>query len=714
MSAFDWAQAIPDAARPAANTIPSASAAEPVAGGYNWSQAALAQNAKPNPAMYRTMIKTAQSAPLQGSTSGPFNRMAIGFGHGVMDVVHGVEQLGLNALNPLPFLAAHSGGALKIAPQAKQGLIPRALASVNQSAAEGNAAFQPLASKYPFTAGTGNIAGNLAVTAPLMFVGGEAADALLPEAGGGVIGGLSREAAKNAISGAIGSGAQYVAPGSGASHLTNALEGGALSAGLPLALRPVGKLFSAGVSGISKIGSRIRPSVNPEIQAAAKSFGITPSVGEMSGSVPYQKLETALEHVPFSGMGKVRATNAQQFKTAAQNLLNQYDVGAQDPNQLIREGAQKILNENRATAGKLYDKVAAMAARPRTGVASPLLPGEAPNTVNMASTQDAAKNIINQFSGNQDLNAEPGFLKDVQPYTQAQPRTYEAARKLRSQLGQLQASAGFGTPESLAYGNLRTALEKDMDNYALSHGTDLSNAYKAAQDFYKQNVVPFKAIAPLKSLVSGKMDTDTILGSFVKNNRPELAGKLMSKLPPDAQNAVRWNVLQKGFNKANLSGTREGAPTDPRQFASYWENLGSTKDALFEPQDRALIDGYAKLARAMPRAATYSEFVHRPTGVKTAVLGSGVAEGAALITHPHLAVPGIFGVMGLRRMLTEPWGQKILLRASTTTNPSSLSSLLKLAGKRLGAGVSVASPYAAPQILNQMHPSSTVLPQMQQ
>src|SRR5574337_224895 len=132
MSAFDWARAIPDAARPAANTIPSASAAEPVAGGYDWSQAALAQNAKPNPAMYRAMIKTGQSAPLQGSTSGPFNRIAIGFGHGVMDVVHGVEQLGLNALNPLPFLAAHSGGVIKLSPHAQQGLIPKALASVNQ------------------------------------------------------------------------------------------------------------------------------------------------------------------------------------------------------------------------------------------------------------------------------------------------------------------------------------------------------------------------------------------------------------------------------------------------------------------------------------------------------------------------------------------------------------------------------------------------------
>lgn len=711
MSAFDWTQAIPS---PGQLATPVAAATSPIQGGYDWSQAALAQNSKPNPAVYRAMIKAAKSAPLQGSTSGPFNRTAIGFGHGVMDVVHGAEQLGLNALNPLPFIAAHSGGVIKLSPHAQQGLIPKALASVNQAATEGNSAFSPLASQYPLTAGAGNIAGNLAATAPFMFVGGEAADALLPEASGGVLSGLGREAAKNAISGAIGSGAQYVAPGSDSSHIENALEGGALGAGLPLALRPVGKLFSAGVSGISKIGSRIRPSVNPEIQAAAKSFGITPSVGEMSGSVPYQKLETALEHVPFSGMGKVRATNAQQFKTAAQNLLNQYDVGAQDPNQLIREGAQKVLNENRATAGKLYDKVAAMAARPRTGVASPLLPGEAPNTVNMASTQGAAKNIIDQFSGNQDLNAEPGFLKDVQPYTQAQPRTYEAARKLRSQLGQLQAAAGFGTPESLAYGNLRTALEKDMDNYALSHGADLSNAYKTAQDFYKQNVVPFKTIAPLKSLVSGKMDTDTILSSFIKNNRPELAGKLMSKLPSDAQNAVRWNVLQKGFDKANLGGTREGASIDPQRFATYWENLGNTKSALFEPQDQALIDGYAKLARAMPRSATYSEFIHRPTGVKTATLGSGLAEGAALITHPHVAVPGMFGMMGLRRMLTEPWGQKILLRAASTTKPSTLASLSKMAGQRLSAGLRMTSPYAAPEILNQMHQPNTALPRMQQ
>src|SRR5574337_36024 len=129
MSAFDWTQAIPS---PGQLATPVAAATSPIQGGYDWSQAALAQNAKPNPAVYRAMIKAAKSAPLQGSTSGPFNRTAIGFGHGVMDVVHGVEQLGLNALNPLPFLAAHSGGVLKLSPHAQQGLIPKALASVNQ------------------------------------------------------------------------------------------------------------------------------------------------------------------------------------------------------------------------------------------------------------------------------------------------------------------------------------------------------------------------------------------------------------------------------------------------------------------------------------------------------------------------------------------------------------------------------------------------------
>lgn len=721
MSGFDWAAAVPNgtgAPVAASSQAPAATTSQPSSSGYDWANDPILSNGKPTKAQFYANQKANLSQPVVSYTHGPIQRAAIGFGHGLMYVVHGAEQLGLNALNPLPFMASHSGGAVKITPQGQRaiqnGIIGRALKNVNQSAQEGNAAFEPLAAQYPWTAGAGNIAGNLAATAPLMFIGGEAAGTLLPDAGTGIISGLARSAAKDAIGGAIGGAAQYVAPGSGGSHLKNALEGAAFNAGLPLALRPVGKLIGAGISGSSKIISGLRPVAKPEVQAAAQSLGITPSLGEVTGSVPYQKLETALEYVPFSGMGKVRAANAQQFKTAAQNLLNPYDIGDADPNQLIREGAQKVLSENRAKAGQLYDKVQQLAERPRTGVAAPLLPGESPTALKMPATQYAAKNIIDRFSGNQDLNAEPDFVKTMQPYTQAPPRTYEAARKLRSQLGQMQAKAGFGTPEALAYGELRSAVEKDMDNYALSHGADLSKAYQTAQDFYKQNVVPFKSVAPLKSLVSGKMDTDTILGSFIKNDRPELAGKLMSKLPTNAQNAVRLSVLQKGFDKANLGGEREGSAFDPRRFAAYWENLGKTRESLFEPQDRTLIDGYAKLARAMPRTSDYSEFMHKPTGLKTAVMGSGAAEAAALITHPHIAIPGMVSMMALRRMLTEPWGQNLLLRAATTKNPSSLVALSKLAVQRLGSGVNTVSRYSGPQIVNQMHQPSTAQPQTQQ
>lgn len=720
MSEFDWASAVSGNGR-SPTGAPVATSATPAGNNtYDWAAAVSApgHNAGHSPATLANMIKISLTHPLTGETSGPVQNMAIGFGHGLMDAVYGAEQLALKALNPLPFLASHSGGIVKLTPKGMQqqqtGVIPHALASVNQSAQEGNDIFTPFLNRHPWTGGIGNLAGNLAATAPLMYAGGEATDALLPEAGSSLLSSLSRGAAKNAISGAVGGATQYVAPGSGASHFTNALEGALLNAGIPLAMQSLSGLAKGTFGGVRKIAQGIRPTINPEIQAAATATGITPSVGELSGSVPYQKLETALEHVPFSGMGKVRAANAQQFKTAAQNILKPFDVGEADPNQLIREGAQKVLNDNRTTATGLYNKVQELAARRRTGVAAPLADGESPSDLKMPATQDAAKNILDRFSGNEDLNAEPDFLKTVRPYTEAPPRTYEAARKLRSQLGHMQAKAGFGTPEALAYGDLRAAVEKDMDSYALSHGADLSKAYQTAQDFYKQNVVPFKSIAPLKSLVSGKMDTDTIMGSFIKNDRPELAGKLMSKLPPNAQNAVRLNVLQKGFDKANLGGEREGSAFDPRRFATYWENLGTTRNSLFGPQDRTLIDGYAKLARAMPRTADYSEFMHKPTGLKAAVLGSGAIEGAAFITHPHVAIPGIVSIIGLRRLLTEPWGQNLLLRAATTENPSSLSALAKVAIRKFGTGINTASRYSAPPILNQMHQPNTVQQQMQQ
>lgn len=710
MAAFDWASAVakgaPEATDAAQNAGPS--------GAYDWAQAALGASAKPTPANIRAQIKSdAHINPALMGQPSPLQRSLIGVGHGMMNVVHGGEQLALNVLDPLPTIAAHSMGAVKLTPKGKTGAIQRALASVNQAAQAGNAAFAPLEKAYPWTAGAGNIAGNLAATAPLMALGGAGVDAALPDLGPSLLGTMARGAAKDAVSGGIGGALQYVAPSNGQSRLRNTLEGAGLNALIPIGLRPVGMAAHAGIGALYKGMGALRPQLDPAVQQAARSFGIRPTVGELSGSVPHQKLETALEHLPLVGMGKVRAGQALAFKNAAEGLLKPYAVDSDEPQQMIRDAAQNMLNANRATAKGLYDKVSALAAHRRTGVAAPLLAGQPPYLMDMAGTQNAAKSLADKFSGNEDLDAQPEFVSKLQKYAQAQPRSFEDARKLRSQLGQMQASAGFGTPEALAYGNLRSAVENDMQKYALSHGAKLADAYNAAQKYYRENVAPFKSIAPLKSLVSGKMDTDTVLGSFVKNDRPQLASKLMDHLSPDAQNAVRWSVLNKGFEKANLGGAREGASFDPRRFATYWENLGKTRDALFTPEAKTLIDGYAKLARAIPRAADYSEFMHKPTGVKTAVMGTGIAEGAALATHPHVAIPSLLGAVGLRKMLTEPWGQRILLRAASANRENALKPLAQLAGSYLRHSLGVAQHYVGPTLAAQMHQQNTAQPASQ-
>jgi hypothetical protein len=320
----------------------------------------------------------------------------------------------------------------------------------------------------------------------------------------------------------------------------------------------------------------------------------------------------------------------------------------------------------------------------------------------MSQTQAAAKNILSKFSGNSDLVDQPAYLKQIAKYAEAQPRSFEEARQLRSALSTNARQAAKGAisgattdQENSAWQQLQHATEGDLQSFADSAGGKLKGAYNNANQFYRENVVPFKDLK-LRNLVTGKMDTDTLLTTFVKNERPQLADKLYSNLTPEGQKTLKYAVLQKAMDQASAQGANNGVAFSPAKFAQFMDKMGETKSVLFTPDELTQVNGFAKLAGAAKRAGQYAE--NPPTGNRLADMA---AVGAGIYS-PTTAVPAFASANVMRRMLTTPWGKSILLRAAQTENPTALRQLAVFAANRLqqagtGAAAVGAVRYMQPQ-----------------
>jgi hypothetical protein len=177
----------------------------------------------------------------------------------------------------------------------------------------------------------------------------------------------------------------------------------------------------------------------------------------------------------------------------------------------------------------------------------------------------------------------------------------------------------------------------------------------------------------LKKATGNSFDTDMLYNQFVKQDRPQLAAKLMNSLDPQGQQLVKYSILKRAIEAGQ--DTKQGVPFSPAKFAQVIEKLGTTRNVVFPGSEGAMIDGFAKLARAAERAGQFAE--NPPTGLRASDTGISMGIGGGLLTHP-LLTGGALGVTKLvSSLLTTDWGKSILLKAAKMPEGSpALPSLL--------------------------------------
>lgn len=449
-------------------------------------------------------------------------------------------------------------------------------------------------------------------------------------------------------------------------------------------IAPLG--LAGATAGLKNMGTAAMSSLAPKtaesdaLQTLSTSQGIPLSLGDTTGSMALNKVETALESTPFSGMLKFRQGQQDTVKQGGANILQSAQAKVPDAfgdlNGQIQAAVTKTMQTNKSQARTLYSNAESL---------SPAAP------VKLTNLRSAAEDNVSTFNKNPDVDTPPPWIAKVQKFETVTPRSYAQVMALRQSFGKYAADAGPGTAESAAWTNMRSALDKDTDAFGAlpeNAGTPFGQAQASARQFYKENVVPFKD-RTLGNVAYGNTDSDTLINKFVQPNRPNLVSKIMDNMDDQGKNALMLGVLKKGFGTANLES--DAKPYSAKNFTSYWNKLGTTKDVVFQtnPQLKQQIDGYAKLVDALP-----SPVSNPPTGARNT---PWLAGGALLTVAAKTGVLPAAGLVatgnGLTRMLTQPWGQRLLLTAANSNDPGLLKRLAASAGSQLQA--TMANPGSA-------------------
>jgi hypothetical protein len=416
------------------------------------------------------------------------------------------------------------------------------------------------------------------------------------------------------------------------------------------------------VAGTALVGSKTIPNMSIKNPAPAVTKLLTPAEKAINAGVKHdvpvfyddvagnasKKISTMAERIPIVGTGGGRAAQQQAVNQAAGKLTGKYYQGDNIPD-LVQKGLQSKLNGFRKAATKLYDDVGALV----TGRGQ----------VKTDTFDDA---LLKEMSRQEGLGtaANPEVVKVLEKYSGAPRGDFAFIRELRSQLGD--DISGFYKPGS-AVGDkgagameiIKKALEKDMGKFADDASPAARAAWKRANAFYAQNVIPFKQ-AGLRQLV--KTDEPAKAWRYLVQESAGVARaeKMFRSLDSSGRNAVRAGLL----DDATQHATTPKGDISPAKFAQYMEKHSNAIKTFFKGDQYKEIEGFRNLMRHVERAGQYAE--NPPTGARLIeplmLVGATASWFSPAALTGMLSIGGVTG--GTSALLQSTAGRNILISMS--------------------------------------------------
>ena len=229
----------------------------------------------------------------------------------------------------------------------------------------------------------------------------------------------------------------------------------------------------------------------------------------------------AMEQTPYSGIAATQRAAAQGH-AGARNALQAANNAGDDWTRIVQASGNLKALRARQTAEQLYDRVEQLAAGRGAG----------PLTNTLDALQTASQQVGEAIIPDPQLTGVLRTLQDSLTNPQAQ-LAFSNIRQLRSDLGDIisdyykNTNAIVGKKGVGHLTTIREAVEQDLEAFALSSGNpELIAAWKRADRFYRQEVVPFK---------------DPQLAKALRNTHPD---EVVRQVHPARQRRPRYAVLQ--------------------------------------------------------------------------------------------------------------------------------------------------------------------------
>lgn len=486
------------------------------------------------------------------------------------------------------------------------------------------------------------------------------------------------------------------------------------------ALVGLNKAVKVGAKSIPEIPQRVaaEPSAKTlrsiELADLSKQHNVPLTVGELRGSTGLKAAETQLERVPAVGIRGFREKQSGALKDAATSLVDSMTTGVDDSGVAIQQSLLNKLQAGKKLSKQAYDQIdTAMTTKGVIDEITPVTTREAAKTL-LAEYPDifdrlpsgtvknklqvivedtAPKQRTFEGSGMEPSTGhgkpKPMSILDAQgmPITETvQPKmSFKDARALREQLGNYidrayKSAGAVGGKELRQLSILKSALDGDINAWAEnSPHVEINNAFRNANRVYRDNVAPFKDFI-VKKATGDSFDTDLMAKTFIKNDRPQLAGKLMGLLDDQGKAAVKHSILKEALDLG--LDAKADVPFSPAKFANKLERYGNTLSTIFSKEELGQINGFVKLARAAERAGQYAE--NPPTGLRAGDLGIFTGFGYGIATNPLVTLGTAGALKTLSSLLTSDFGRKLLTQSGRIKeNTTAWNNFVKYANKRL-------------------------------
>jgi len=429
-----------------------------------------------------------------------------------------------------------------------------------------------------------------------------------------------------------------------------------------------------------------------ELRALEKEHGVDLTYGQESGKVGAQRLEVGLKHIPFFGTGSKFEHQQEQVLSAAKNFISKFQKG-EDYGEDIHASLNRGLTSAKNDAKVLYDDVQNQITK--EGVTDNVEPtnfknkssellNEYPDIFNRLPDESLQKTISSLQSGVESKEPEstivsirgsrikltPEQAKRMGIETKSQTGlTFKEARFLRDKLGdyinRAKNSAGVvGNKEFHQLNELKSALDNDIEVFGKTIGNEkVIEAFKKANQFYTENVVPFKDKL-INKATSRDVDTDTILKSFVKEDRPKLAKKLYDRLDEHGKLAIRYGILKEAFDRSfdEWNGNFQSG-----KFSNSLHKLADANEIVFSAEEKNQVDGLSKLMKAAEQSGNNQKITSR---VESLTKAEPIGMAAALAAAPIPTLKFGIGAKSMAWLLTSERGKNLLTEVSKTPEKS--------------------------------------------